>query len=186
MNFEPIDIKLQDGAIVTLREANSTDAGQVLSLVQSCLQTAEYLLESDGEVNLTVEHQKEWIEKITRNPQNKLWVAVNDGEIIGSMEIRRGEFIKNKHIGVVGLILLKRWRGRGLGSRLFKILVEWAEDDPCIEILELEVYGDNLREIALYRKFGFVKEGYSRKYLKMRDGTYEDKLTMRLRLNKHK
>ena len=43
--------------------------------------------------------------------------------------------------------------------------------------LELTVYVDNARAIALYRKFGFEVEGTHRAYA-LRDGAYVDALCM--------
>jgi putative acetyltransferase len=43
--------------------------------------------------------------------------------------------------------------------------------------IELTVYDDNARAIALYRKFGFEIEGRHRGYA-LRDGRYVDALTM--------
>jgi L-phenylalanine/L-methionine N-acetyltransferase len=43
--------------------------------------------------------------------------------------------------------------------------------------LELDVFADNQRAIALYRKFGFVHEGTHQAYA-LRDGAYVDSLSM--------
>ena len=55
--------------------------------------------------------------------------------------------------------------------------VEFAEGWLGIERLELHVYVDNARAIALYEKFDFVSEGTLRGYSR-RAGEYVDVLTM--------
>ena len=43
--------------------------------------------------------------------------------------------------------------------------------------MELQVYADNARAIALYESLGFVREGLHRGYA-LRDGAYVDSLSM--------
>ena len=71
--------------------------------------------------------------------------------------------------------------GRGVGSTLLRSLCDYADNWLGLLRLELEVYADNHRAQALYRRFGFVQEGVHRCHA-MRDGVYVDSLSM-ARLN---
>jgi putative acetyltransferase len=54
-----------------------------------------------------------------------------------------------------------------------KAVVELADGWLNVTRLELTVYTDNARAVALYKKFGFVLEGTHKRYA-LRDGRYVD------------
>jgi putative acetyltransferase len=64
-----------------------------------------------------------------------------------------------------------------VGTALMQALVDYADRWAHVLRLELTVYVDNARAIALYRKFGFEVEGTHRAYA-LRDGAYVDALFM--------
>jgi putative acetyltransferase len=64
-------------------------------------------------------------------------------------------------------------QGQGVGSALMAALIDWADNWARLLRLELTVYTDNPRAIALYRKFGFVREGTHRAYA-LRNGVFVD------------
>ena len=68
-------------------------------------------------------------------------------------------------------------QGQGVGTALMQALVDDADRWAQVLRLELTVYADNARAIALYRKFGFEVEGTHRAYA-LRDGACVDALAM--------
>jgi putative acetyltransferase len=65
---------------------------------------------------------------------------------------------------------------------LLSAIIDLADNWLNLKRLELSVYTDNIRAIALYERFGFEREGLCRAYA-WRDGAYVDSLAMaRLRL----
>jgi len=69
-------------------------------------------------------------------------------------------------------------RGRGLGGRLLRMMLDLAKDRG-VETIYLEVRVSNERAAALYRRFGFEEIGARRGYY---DHPKEDAMLMRLRL----
>ena len=67
--------------------------------------------------------------------------------------------------------------GRGAGTALMAAAVEQADRWLGLTRLELFVWTDNMRAIALYERFGFEREGVMRRYA-FRDGEYVDALGM--------
>ena len=108
-------------------------------------------------------------------------VAVIDGKAIGSASLSRFES-RRAHAGAIGMAVHDAYAGRGAGSALLAALVGQADNWLNLKRLELNVWSDNTRAIALYERFGFEREGMFRNYA-WRDGAYADSVAMaRLKL----
>jgi len=107
-----------------------------------------------------------------------LFVIDVGGEIVGTAGLH-GTHAK----GVVslGMAILAERRGRGGGRALLEAAIEHARGMGCHKI-ELEVWPDNDRAIALYDKFGFAVEGLRRDHYRRRDGTLRSSQLMALLL----
>ena len=85
-----------------------------------------------------------------------VWVAVEDGALIGSVAVRR--------IGDSDVAELKRmylrpsWRGRGLGRALLAEAVGWATSNGCRSIV-LDTSPAMTAAQALYESVGFKRTG---------------------------
>jgi RimJ/RimL family protein N-acetyltransferase len=106
------------------------------------------------------------------------FVAVAKGEVVGWCDIRRHDLPAHAHRGTLGMGIIPAYRGQGLGLRLLKTTLERAGEAGFVRI-ELAVYADNARAIALYDKAGFVREGVVRDAVLV-DGQYRDAIAMAL------
>ena len=61
---------------------------------------------------------------------------------------------------------------------LITVLLDWARKHPTLEKVQLGVFAENARAVALYRSLGFVQEGHRRRGFKHPDGTYSDDILM--------
>jgi putative acetyltransferase len=108
-------------------------------------------------------------------------VAVIEGKAIGMIFLSRFEN-RRSHVGSLGMAVHDAYAGRGAGTALLAAVVSLADDWLNLKRLELGVYADNARAIALYERFGFEREGLQRAYA-WRNGAYADSISMaRLRL----
>lgn len=108
-------------------------------------------------------------------------VAVIDGKVIGCIGLERFEN-RRSHAGQFGLAVHDAYAGRGAGTALLAAVIDLADNWLNLKRLELSVYADNTRAIALYERFGFEREGLRRAYA-WRNGAYVDSVAMaRLRL----
>jgi putative acetyltransferase len=108
--------------------------------------------------------------------------AVIDGKVIGTIGLHPEANPRRAHAAAIGMAVHDAYAGRGAGSALIAAVVDQADRWLNIRRLELTVFSDNARAIALYERFGFEREGLLRAFA-WRDGTYVDAITMaRLRL----
>jgi putative acetyltransferase len=123
--------------------------------------------------------QKRWGETA---PGVARLVAVVDGKPIGAASLHREERHRRSHVASLGMAVHDAYAGRGAGSALMAAIVDLADNWWNLRRLELNVYADNTRAIALYERFGFEREGLMRAYA-WRAGEYVDSLAMaRVRL----
>jgi RimJ/RimL family protein N-acetyltransferase len=103
--------------------------------------------------------------------------AVLGNKVVGWCDICRHTLETEAHAGVLGIGLLPDYRGQGLGKALLEAAVAAAEERDLRRI-ELTVFADNLRAIALYEKTGFVREGVMRAARYLGPDDYRDVVLM--------
>jgi len=104
-------------------------------------------------------------------------VAVDDDQVIGMIHVE----VSRHGFGEIGMLVDREWRGRGVGSALIQAAIDWARGHG-LHKLSLEVFAHNTAAIALYRKCGFVEEGYRVKHYRRVSGELWDSLVMGLPL----
>lgn len=72
--------------------------------------------------------------------------------------------------------ILPAYRGQGLGRKLIETTLRAAQEAGFLRV-ELDVYQDNHRAIALYEKMGFMREGIIRRAARI-DGRFIDAIGM--------
>jgi putative acetyltransferase len=119
-----------------------------------------------------------WRKRLVDNApeRNERFVALVDGEIVASAGLHGAREARRAHVWGVGMTVRAPFQGCGVGAVLMDVLLQTAER-LAIPRVELEVYVDNTRAVALYEKHGFVREGV-RRLESFRDGAYTDALVM--------
>lgn len=107
------------------------------------------------------------------------YFAVDGGRVVGWCDVLPKEIPEFSHVGVLGMGVLKDYRGRGLGRRLIEAALAHARDKNGIEKVELTVFESNTRAAALYESAGFVLEGRRLRGRRL-DGVYDNLLDMAL------
>ena len=91
---------------------------------------------------------------------------VVDGAIMGSIalsQIFHGGF----RSAYLGYQIGEEFAGRGYMSEAIELMLRHAFVNLKLHRIEANIQPDNLASIALVKRAGFVKEGYSRRYLKI-------------------
>jgi putative acetyltransferase len=105
-------------------------------------------------------------------------VAVQGGQPVGMAGLHEPRAVwRRRHAMALGISVAVHAHGQGVGSALMRELLDYADRWANLMRVELTVFADNARAIALYRRFGFEEEGRMRAYA-WRDGAYADCLSM--------
>ncbi len=105
-------------------------------------------------------------------------IALRDGEVVGSAGLHTaGPALRRRHVMSLGMAVAPQAQGQGVGKALMAALLDYADNWAQVLRIELSVYVDNERAIALYKRFGFEVEGRMRAYA-LRSGTYVDSYAM--------
>jgi putative acetyltransferase len=104
-------------------------------------------------------------------------VAERHGAVVGSAGLHPAPQVRRRHAAMLGISVAREAQGQGVGSALMQALCDYADGWAQLLRIELTVFVDNARAIALYRRFGFEHEGTLRAYA-LRDGVYVDVHTM--------
>ena len=117
-------------------------------------------------------------ESLAPGKADVLLVAERGGEVVGSCGMHpAGTSPRRRHVMTLGISVRADAQGQGVGSALMQAMCDLADRWIGLLRLELTVYVDNERAIALYRRFGFETEGRLRGYV-LRDGAYVDAFAM--------
>ncbi len=121
-----------------------------------------------------------WHQRLTHNPATEHHlhaVALRDERVVGSAGLHPSDRLRRRHTAMLGISVATDAQGQGVGRALMQTLCDYADNWAQILRIELTVFTDNSRAIALYESFGFCVEGTHRAYA-MRHGVYADVLAM--------
>lgn len=179
MKFNPITVTLKNNKEITIRSAVISDAEKLLKTIKEYINDSEYIPKKTSEITVTVAQERDWISSFIEKQNSLLLIAEYDHEIIGNLDVTGSSRIMMQHTGVIGMGMLAAWRNSGLGTELMKAAIAWAEKNPILELLWLQVYTENVLGLSLYRKMNFTENGIIQNYFK-HNGKYYDNLTMSL------
>ncbi len=103
----------------------------------------------------------------------------NDGrkELIGFVFLYLDENKRRRHCGSIGIFVSNDYFSKGVGSKLMETILNYADNYLMLVRVELCVVSTNFHAIALYEKYGFVKEGLLHK-ASITNGSYVDEFFM--------
>ncbi|MEX2211647.1 MAG: GNAT family N-acetyltransferase [Gaiellaceae bacterium] len=162
-----------------IRPARPEDAATLVALAATVGREPEaWLLNSDGW--RSVGDERRYIRALKRHPDAAVFVADDDGAIVGRLSVARDPHQASRHVADLGLMVAASHRGQGIGTALLEQSVSWARDVGVSKI-ELHVFPWNEPAIRLYEKFGFEREGLRRRHYR-RANEHVDAILMALHL----
>lgn len=158
-----------------IRRCEINDADNMLKMLLELYKETEYMLFEADERPNDINRVKAMINQ-SINGDNLLLIATEDDNIIGFLSAQRGIIRKIKHTAYIVVGIREKFRGKGIGKKLFCELDLWAKENN-ISRLELTVMCPNSMAKQLYEKNGFEVEGTKRNSIFM-NGKYIDEYYM--------
>ena len=104
--------------------------------------------------------------------------AHGDPQVVANAGLHpAGPALRRRHAMSLGMAVHPDAQGQGVGRALMQSLCDWADHWGQVLRIELTVFVDNARAIALYERFGFRQEGRHVGYA-LRGGRYIDVFSM--------
>ncbi|RDY25643.1 GNAT family N-acetyltransferase [Romboutsia weinsteinii] len=158
-----------------IRKIKVEDANNYLEMLLNLDNETKFMMFEPGERPTDINIAKNRIEK-SINGDNLVLVATDEENIVGFLSVQRGGPKRIKHTGYIVVGIREKYRGKGIGSKLFSELDRWAIKNK-ITRLELSVICSNSIAKHLYEKNGFEVEGVKKNAMII-DGKYVDEFSM--------
>lgn len=128
-----------------------------------------------GTLRMPFESVEFWQERLAGLAASgaRLIVAEIDGEPVGYAGLHPHPMPRVSHSADIGISVADAHAGKGIGSALLAALIDLADNWYGLRRLELDVFTDNAPAIALYERFGFVREGVKVEAA-LSEGVYKD------------
>jgi ribosomal protein S18 acetylase RimI-like enzyme len=179
-------IELDNGDKVNIRHLIKSDIEGIWNNFNEVIDEGTYLpvffpvrsqLEKDSWYNnLKKENQ---ICIVAENPRFK-----SPNNIIGQCEIINSEWDAALHVGILGIIVKKKYRDLGIGKELIDFAILESKKLNKKKKIILSCFSSNERALHLYKKMGFNVVGVRKKQFNM-DEQYFDEVLMELWIDEY-
>ncbi|AXT57417.1 GNAT family N-acetyltransferase [Aquimarina sp. AD1] len=177
MSFFPKTYSIKNNHTVTIRQAVSDDASNLLKLKLQYLKNTETLPLFENEYPNDIDQERDFIERFQSEKNSIILVALCDDVMIGNIDLTGSWRKKMEHTGMIGMGIHTQWQNQGIGTLLLQNAIDWAHQNEILKVIWLEVYESNQSGIALYKKTGFTQSGIIPNFFLEKD-VYIDKIIM--------
>jgi len=174
---------LASGKKITLRVIRWEDLDGLLSFINSLVREKQgdstSGLYSGFDTKVTREEETEWLaQTLVEIEEGEVINAIAEvgGEIIANGEVTRGRYKDTRRHGHMGLTMISRYRGQGIGRMIIESLVRESRR-AGLRTLDVEFLAENETARRAYQKGGFKQAGIIPRKI-FRDGKYFDGLIM--------
>jgi putative acetyltransferase len=166
----------------TVRAATPEDAAAILALHRKVAAQPGGLARQPDEV--TVDYVAHAMAVAADGGVNLVAVDA-DGALCGELHVERMKIALFAHVLTdLTVAVDPNWQGRGVGSALFRALIDTARTlTPPVRRIELWTGAANLGAQRLYQRLGFQIEGRMTGRGRLPDGTVDDDIVMGLLLD---
>ncbi|MFY4775439.1 GNAT family N-acetyltransferase [Metabacillus sp. RGM 3146] len=168
---------------ISIRQATPADSYAILKYTKKILDETPYMISTSKEYLNSIEDEEFWTRQ-TYEDGGIILLAFSGRSLVGLLSVNRHRRIRKRHTCSFGISVKKSHHGKGIGSLLMNEMISWAEKQPGLEKINLEVFSNNIIARRLYQKLGFREEGRLLKDIKYVDGTYADLINMGMFLKK--
>jgi RimJ/RimL family protein N-acetyltransferase len=182
MRFDTLEVKDKTGQTIVLRNAEESDAEDLIKYLKITTGETPFLIREPDEVKLTIEEEKRFINRCIESERELMLIATINGKHVGNCSLMSiGNYKRYAHRCEVAIALYQEYCGRGIGKIMMKTILDIARN-LGYEQAELEVVAGNERAISLYKNLGFEKYGVFPNNMKYANGQYRDSYWMMKKL----
>lgn len=163
-------------AQIEIRAPRPADAPALLRFGELVFAETAGFIRGPGERAADVAEMRAVIEGFRDTDGYCLLNAWEGNEPVGEVTLVRGQYRRTRSTAAVGIGVLKRFWGRGVGLALMRRVEEEARAWD-LHRLELTVFASNPKAIAFYERLDYRREGIKRDAV-MIDGEYVDEIMM--------
>lgn len=156
-------MQLKNGKEVIIREAERDDAEQMINFYNFVGGETDFLSFGKDDFRKNPAEYENYIEDIKKEQNSIILLAIAEGKIIGIATINSNQKARTRHVGVLGIVIEKRYWGLGLGRKLMNLLINWAKTNNITKKILLLTNENNIAAQELYKKIGFIEEGLLKK-----------------------
>jgi L-amino acid N-acyltransferase len=174
---------LASGKKVTLRVLRWEDLDGLLMFINSLVEekqgNTKSTLYTGFDKKATREEEVEWLAQtlVAIEGESVINVVADiDGTIIANGDVTRGRYKDTHHHGHLGLTVIGKYRGHGIGRRMIETLVRESRK-AGLWTLDAEFLAENEAARRAYEKAGFQQAGII-PHKVFRNGRYFDGLVM--------
>ena len=138
-----------------IREGGVKDVERVLFVYR------EAGLDADG--SLSIEAATEIIKKMEKYPNYKIFVAVADGEVVGTFSLLIMDNLGHRgaRSGIVEAVgVLPSFQGKGIGKEMMTYAMDRCKDNRCYKMM-LSSNEKRTSAHRFYESLGFTRHGFS-------------------------
>ena len=173
-------VVLRDGSVLQISRPRGENAAEILEYLKTIGGETHFLLMYENGLGISEEYEAKILEASYAEPRGGMHFGRINGEIACMFSLSCHPRRRLAHTGEIALSVRKKYWHIGVGSAIMEALIELAKE-ASLKNVELGVYADNERAIALYRRFGFEEIGRHRGKMYV-DGEYYDEILMDLHI----
>jgi len=162
---------------VRIRKARLSDAQTILDYLTVIGAESDNLTFGAEGLGYTVEEETKTINTIRKSNNSVMLLGFVGDELVSVANLGGKSRERMKHYATLGISVRQTYWHQGIGKAMMAKLIEFAQKNPVLEIIELEVKSDNEHAIKLYQSFGFIQVGIMPKLMKI-NGKYHDTFVM--------
>lgn len=173
---------LRDGRELILRAPTVADAAVMAAYPKRIGVETDFLLcDENGIPGLDEESERAYIRDTLRRPNTAMFVGFVGDRLVCLCDVRGHLRPRTAHNADLSITVLREFWHMGVGSLCMQTMIDYAEANPALKNLRLEVHADNVRAQELYARFGFTVCGRHTDALYVK-GVYHDELLMERRV----
>jgi RimJ/RimL family protein N-acetyltransferase len=166
----------KSGKKIVVRDLSPDDVDALYAYITE-IGMEDTFIEINPKSLVTYEEEAKYVSDCLEKIEKKkllVLLAFFEDELIGNVNVEV-QLRRKQHVGTLGILVKKAYRGDGIGKKLMELAINEAEEKLNLTQITLGCYANNSVGLALYKKLGFTEYGRLPKGV-YRQGNYVDEV----------